>query len=415
MGWTRRAALSAVAAGGLAAGAPSRAAARSKPSRRAASEPRIYDAAVIGAGVFGAWTAWALRNAGASVVLVDAYGVGHARASSGGESRVTRLSYGGDPLYSAMARDSLEAWDALSARRGEPVLHRLGVLWFSPAQDEYMAKSLAWLERNRVEHRRLDLATLRDAYPQIVFRDSESGFLETRSGALIAGRGVQAVVRDAGLEAPILKAGPPERDGDAYRLADGLRARNLVYACGPWLPALFPQILGGRIVPTRQEVYHFGATAGDARFSPGALPVWADFNDGEIVYGFPDLEGQGFKFAFDAHGPVVDPDTQSRQVRADGVARARAYLSQRFPALAGAPLIHARVCQYENSSNGDFLVDRAPGHDRVWLVGAGSGHGFKHGPAVGRRVAAHVLDATTPIEPRFSLASKGLSQNRAIY
>ena len=117
------------------------------------------------------------------------------------------MSYGGDPLYSAMARDSLEAWDALSARRGEPVLHPLGVLWFSPAQDEYMAKSLAWLERNRVEHRRLDLAALRDAYPQIVFRDSESGFLETRSGALIAGRGVRAVVRDAGLEPRILKDG----------------------------------------------------------------------------------------------------------------------------------------------------------------------------------------------------------------
>ena len=144
------------------------------------------------------------------------------------------------------------------------------------------------------------------------------------------------------------------------------------------MPALFPQVLGGRIVPTRQEVYHFGATVGDARFSPGALPVWADFNDGEIVYGFPDLEGQGFKFAFDAHGPVVEPDTQSRQVGADGIARASEDLTQRFPALARAPLIHARVCQYENSSNGDFLVDRAPGHDRVWLVGAGSGHGFKH-------------------------------------
>ena len=96
-----------------------------------------------------------------------------------------------------------------------------------------------------------------------------------------------------------------------------------------------PQVLGGRIVPTRQEVYHFGATAGDARFSPGALPVWADFNDGEIVYGFPDLEGQGFKIAFDAHGPVVDPDTESRQVGADGIARAREYPASGFPPWPG--------------------------------------------------------------------------------
>jgi len=415
MAWTRRAALAAAAGGSLAVGASGSAAAQARPRRRAAPEPLIHDVAVIGAGVFGAWTAWSLRKAGLSVLLVDAYGVGHARASSGGESRVTRLSYGGDPLYSPMARESLAAWDALSTRHGEPVLHRLGVLWFSPAQDDYMAKSLAWLARNGVDHRRLDLPALRAAYPQIVFRDGESGFVETQSGALIAGRGVQAVVRDAGLQPRILKAGPPERDGDSYRLGPALGAHTLVYACGPWLPALFPEALEGRIVPTRQEIYHFGAAAGDARFSSPALPVWADFNGGEIVYGFPDLEGQGFKFAFDAHGPVVDPDTQSRQVGAEGVARARTYLAQRFPGIAEAPLIHARVCQYENSSNGDFLIDRLPGHERIWLVGGGSGHGFKHGPAVGRRVAAHILDPGAPIEPRFSLASKGRSQNRTIY
>lgn len=403
MGLTRRAAMVAVA------GAASAAQAQPRVRRGA------FDVAVIGAGVFGAWTAWALKRAGASVLLADAYGVGHARASSGGESRVIRLSYGGDPLYSPMARQSLEDWDALSKRAGEPILHRTGVLWFSPADDDYMAKSLAWLEANRVEHRRLDLAALSAAYPQVVFRSGEVGFLETQSGALIAGRGVREVVRDAGLTARLMKAGPPELAGDSYRLPDGTRARHLVYACGPWLPKVFPEVLRGRIVATRQEVYHFGAPAGDARFSPGALPVWAEFNGGNIVYGFPDLEGQGFKFAFDAHGAVVDPDTQSRQITPAEVERARAYLATRFPALADAPLIHARVCQYENSSNGDLLIDRLPGHERVWLVGAGSGHGFKHGPAVGRRVAQHILEPATPVEPRFSLATKGLTQNRAIY
>jgi glycine/D-amino acid oxidase-like deaminating enzyme len=409
--WTRRAALTA-AGGSVAAAKATRARARTAP--KPAAQPAIYDVAVIGAGVFGAWTAWHLKKAGLSMLLVDAYGAGHARASSGGESRIIRVSYGGDPLYSGMARDSLPVWDALSKRQGEPILHRTGVLWFSPAGDAYMARSLDWLDAHRVAHRRLDLAGLRAAYPQIVFRDGELGFLETESGALIAGRGVRAVIRDAGLATQILQGGPPKLDGDAYRLG-GFKARSLVYACGPWLPKIFPQLLAGRITPTRQEVYHFGAAAGDARFQPAALPVWADFNDGEIVYGFPDLEGQGFKFAFDAHGSVVDPDTQSRQVGADGVGRARAYLATRFPALAEAPLIHARVCQYENSSNGDFLIDRLPGHDRVWLVGAGSGHGFKHGPAVGRRVAAHLTQPDMPVEPRFSLASKADRPNRTVY
>jgi sarcosine oxidase len=406
MVWTRRAAVASLAAGGLAVAAP---------KRSAAMTPLIFDVAVIGAGVFGAWTAWSLKRAGLRVALVEAHAPGHARASSGGESRVIRLSYGGDPLYSPMAKESLIAWDALSARQGLPILHRTGVLWFSPSSDDYMGKSLAWLAQHGEPHRRFDLAGLKAAYPQITFRAGESGFLEEHTGALIAGRGVQSVVRDAGLAPITLEAGRPRKVGDLYEVVPTILAHNLVYACGPWLPALFPELLAGRIVPTRQEIYHFGIAPGDARFSVPALPVWADFNNGDLVYGMPDLEGQGFKIGFDAHGPVVDPDTQSRQVTSDGVDRARAYLAERFPGLADAPLIHARVCQYENSSNGDFLIDRLPGHDRVWLVGAGSGHGYKHGPAVGERVAAHILDPGKAVEPRFSLATKETQQNRTVY
>lgn len=379
------------------------------------SPAKIHDAAVVGAGVFGVWTAAALKRAGLDVALLEMQSPGHARASSGGESRIIRVSYGGDPLYGPMAQASLAAWEALSARQGLPIFHRTGVLWFSPADDPYMRASLAWLAAQDLPHRELDGAGLAGAFPQIAFRPGEAGFVEAHTGALIAGRGVQSVVADAGL-APIRSiAHAPQLDGEAYRVAEGVRARHVVYACGPWLPKLFPDALAGRIVATRQEVYHFAVPPGDARFAPPALPVWADFNAGDLVYGFPDLEGQGFKLAFDAHGPEIDPDTQDRRPTPAAVDRARAYLGQRFPGLAGAPLIHARVCQYENSCNGDFLIDRLPGHDRVWLVGAGSGHGFKHGPAVGDLAAAHVLDPARPVEPRFSLAEKAVERRRAVW
>lgn len=368
------------------------------------------DVAVIGAGVFGAWTAWHLKKAGYSVALFDQYGAGNARASSGGESRVIRLGYGADTIYSEMARDSLIQWDALSQRQSQPILHRTGVLWWSPEGDAYTANSLAWLSANNIAHQNGDTAWLRERFRQITFRDGESGFLETDSGALIAGRGVQAVVADAGLTVNAVAAAPPGNSADVYMFPDA-RVRHVVYALGPWLPKLFPDVLGDRIFATRQEVYHFG-------LHPGGwpkVPVWADLNGGDIVYGIPDLEGQGFKMAFDAHGPAVDPDTQDRRVSTEGIARARTYLKQRFPVLADAPLIHSRVCQYENSSNGDFLIDRLPGHDRVWLVGGGSGHGFKHGPEVGRRVARHIADPALPVEPRFSLATKATKQNRTVY
>lgn len=408
---TRRAGLGLIA-GAAAAG---KTASAKAAAGKAAASPAILDVAVIGAGVFGVWSAERLKRAGASVVLIDAYGAGNARSSSAGESRVTRLSYGGDPLYSEMARRSLMAWGELSQRSGTPILYRTGVLWFSPAADAYMAKSLAYLEQTKTAHRTLSADALRRAYPQMRFNEGEQGFLEIDSGALIAGRAVQAVAAINEIAVHVAKAGPPKKARGVYEPLPGLRARTLVYAAGPWLPKLFPEILDRRIAVTRQEVMHFGAPAGDRRFEADAQPVWADFNNGDIVYGFPNLEGQGFKIAFDAHGAEVDPDTQDRRVSSDSIDRARAYLAQRFPDLAGQPFVHGRVCQYENSSNGDFLIDRLPGFDDVWLVGGGSGHGFKHGPAVGQFVADHLLDPKKPIEPRFALKTKETVSKRTVY
>lgn len=392
---------------------------RRKSKRRRDPVPIVphVDVAVIGAGVFGAWTAWHLVKAGLKVRLFDAYGAGHARSSSGGESRVIRMAYGADAIYSAMAAESLPLWQALSDSASTPIFHQTGVLWWAPETDTYSAQSLQWLASTNTPHESGDANWLQNRWQQIRFYNNERGILETTAGALIAGRGVQEVVGDAGLtiERIVMPAPMPVKKRATHHLPDGGTADTLVYAVGPWLAKLFPQQLTGRIVATRQEVLNFGAPQGDNRFAPPQLPVWADFNNGAIVYGIPDLEGQGFKLAFDTHGPVVDPDTQERRVSDATVAKARSYLAVRFPALAEAPLIHSRVCQYENSSNGDFLIDRLPGTERVWLVGGGSGHGFKHGPAVGKRVAAHVLDAKLAVEPRFSLATKGTVAARTVF
>jgi glycine/D-amino acid oxidase-like deaminating enzyme len=193
-----------------------------------------------------------------------------------------------------------------------------------------------------------------------------------------------------------------------------VQADRFVFALGPWLPKIFPGVIGPRILPTRQEVFFFAPPAGDPRFLPAAMPGWADFNGGDIFYGFPDLESRGVKFAHDAHGVPVDPDTQDRRPTAEALAEIIAFRDRRFPLLRGAPLTEARVCQYENSSNGDFLIDLHPTMDNVLLVGGGSGHGFKHGPEVGRYAAARLFDAVTP-EPRFSLATKSATHHREVH
>jgi glycine/D-amino acid oxidase-like deaminating enzyme len=170
--------------------------------------------------------------------------------------------------------------------------------------------------------------------------------------------------------------------------------------------------LGTRIFPSRQEVFFFGIPAGDARFAPPALPTF--LFQADESYGMPDLETRGLKIALDRHGERTDPDTQSRIVSASAIEEIRQYVARRFPALRDAPIVETRVCQYENTSSGDFLIDRHPEMENVWFAGGGSGHGFKHGPAVGEYVAAQLLDGA-PAEPRFSLASKETVQKRAVY
>jgi len=413
---SRRALLTGLAALPVAATA---AAAERKSKKRKPAKPKIphVDVAIIGAGVFGAWTAWHLLRAGKSVRLFDAYGAGHVRASSGGESRVIRMGYGADTIYSEMARESLPYWKALSDSASAPIFHNTGVLWFGPSGDAYTAQSLAWLQTNRVGHEHGDVRWLQEKYRQIQFFQGETGILETETGALIAGRGVQEVIADAqiAVERVVMPAPLLSKRIKRHSLPDGGTADHLVYAAGPWLAELFPQQLMNKIVATRQEVYHFGAPQGDTRFAPPELPVWADNSNNGIFYGIPDLEGAGFKIAIDRHGPAIDPDTMERSLTPAGIAEARAYIARRFPALASAPLIGGRVCQYENSSNGDYLIDRFPGPGRGWPVGGASGHGFKNGPAVGKRVAAHILDPKLVVEPRFSFATKGTVAARTVF
>jgi glycine/D-amino acid oxidase-like deaminating enzyme len=247
------------------------------------------------------------------------------------------------------------------------------------------------------------------------------GILEPESGALLARRAVAVVQQDLirrGGEYRNTLVRPPTERGRlvSVETADGerLSAGAYVFACGPWMPKLFPGLLGRCIYPTRQEVLFFAPPPGDRRFSPTKLPVWIDFTDPRRPYGFPDLEGRGFKLAFDRHGPPFDPDSGDRQLGRASVAEARAFLEERFPALADAPLTEFRVCQYENTFTGDFLIDRHPDLENVWLVGGGSGHGFKHGPAVGEYASARILtDAAA--EPRFSLAAKDVQQARSVH
>ena len=377
-----------------------------------------YDVAVIGAGVFGVWTAYQLNRAGASVLLLDAYGPGNSRASSGGESRIMRLGYGPDEIYTRSAQRSLQLWQQLFAEcdSAMPLFHRTGVLWLAREPDTYCEATLKNLLAVGARAERLDLGELRERFPQLKFDGIDWGILELDAGVLMARRAVQTVALKARANGVdyLEKAIAAPVNGREVCTTSGteIAAEHLVFACGPWLPKLFPDLLGELIHVTRQEVFFLGLPPGGDFFKPPQLPTWVDFND--LVYGLPALEGRGAKIAIDAHGPEFDPDRGERIVPVESARAVRDYLARRLPLLADAPVTETRVCQYENTSNGDFLIDRHPGLENVWLVGGGSGHGFKHGPAVGEYVAAMISGSGTA-EPRFSLATKEKVQARRVY
>ena len=377
------------------------------------SKPHI---AVIGAGAFGGWTALHLRERGARVTLLDAWGPGNSRASSGGETRIMRGIYGPDQPYTELAARALQLWQKYERRWKRQFLHRTGVLWMASGRsdsdndnhdDAFELGSAKMLRAARIKFQELSLAQMKKCWPQINFEGIDWGLFEPQCGYLDARASCQAVVnafvaaggryRQLAVLSEALESAPLR----SLALSNGsqLKADRYVFACGPWLGKLFPQAIGDLVQPTKQDVFFFGTPAGDDRFSDAHLPVWADHR-GRFRYGIPGaLSGdarRGFKIADDTRGPVFDPTSGERVSSPETLADIREYVGFRFPALKNAPLLETRVCQYEQTPDSHFILDRHPRMENVWIVGGGSGHGFKHGPAVGQMMAELLLNDREP-------------------
>jgi glycine/D-amino acid oxidase-like deaminating enzyme len=357
---------------------------------------------VVGAGAFGGWSALQLLRKGAKVTLLDAWGPGNSRASSGGETRVIRTTYGPEHLHTQMASRALQLWQENEQRWNLKLFFRAGVLWMAGTNDSYERAAMPLMKEAGVRFEKLSAADCSKRWPQINFEDVSWSIYEPDSGYLAARRGCEAVFN------AFLKEGGEYRQAQAtpgpivanrmqgITVASGeiLNADSYVFACGPWLGKVF-SFLAPMVLPTRQEVFFFGTPAGDLRFTEAQLPVWID-NGKHLFYGIPGNHWRGFKIADDTRGPVIDPTTMERQISTAGLAAAHIYLRLRFPALADAPLLESRVCQYENSPDQIFILDRHPEAENVWIVGGGSGHGFKHGPALGEMVSDAVLGLKRP-------------------
>ena len=364
---------------------------------------------VVGAGAFGGWTALHLLRRGVQVTLLDAWGPGHSRASSGGETRVIRATYGPNRIYVDMVVRSLALWRENEKRWNRSLYRQTGCVWLPGKDDRYEKAAIPIMRNAGLAVEELSPVDAGKRWPQINFEGVSWVIHEKDAGFLTARRNCQAVL--AGFEAEggeykQLAATPGSVAGGRMRGlslsgSSKLEADVYVFACGPWLGKLFPDVVGERVQPSRQEVFFFGTTAGDSTFLEGRMPVWIDAGD-RSFYGIPGNEWRGFKIADDSRGPAFDPSSSDRIPTSEGIRAARSYMEYRFPAMKDAPLVEARVCQYENTPDHHFILDRHPAAENVWLVGGGSGHGYKMGPAVGEQVAELVL-GSRKINPFFAL------------
>jgi len=371
--------------------------------------------AVIGAGAFGGWTALHLLERGARVTLLDAWGPGNSRASSGGETRIMRGAYGPDQPYTEMAARALRLWAKYERRWKRQFLHRAGVLWMTSGSDDAFERgSIKALRAAKIKFHELSAAQMRKRWPQINFAEIEWAIFEPECGYLDARASCQAVVeafiaaggkyRQLAVRTDSLESSPLR----GLTLSDGsqLKADCYVFACGPWLGKLFPKAIGDLVQPTKQDIFFFGTPAGDDRFTDAHMPVWGDHRN-HFFYGIPGaLSGdarRGFKIADDTRGPAFDPTNGERVVNPETLKDIREYVAFRFPALKNAPLVETRVCQYEQTPDSNFILDRHPANENVWIAGGGSGHGFKHGPAIGEMMAELILKDRDP-EEIFQLA-----------
>jgi glycine/D-amino acid oxidase-like deaminating enzyme len=371
--------------------------------------------AVIGAGSFGGWTALHLLERGARVNLIDAWGPGNSRSSSGGETRVMRGTYGPNQPYTELAARALKLWAKYERRWKRQFLHRSGVLWMANGRDDAFERgSIEMLRAAKIKYQELSASQLRKRWPQINFEGIEWGIFEPECGYLDARASCAAVVeafvatggeyRQAAVSSQNLDDSPSLfnqqstiKNQQFLPLSDGsqIKADVYVFACGPWLGQMFPHAIGSLLKPTKQDVFFFGTPAGDKRFHDPTTPVWADHRD-HFYYGIPGGDRRGFKVCDDTRGPEFDPTNGERVINPATLKDIRDYMAFRFPALKDAPLLETRVCQYEQTPDSHFIIDRHPKNENVWLLGGGSGHGLKHGPAIGEMMAELILKDREP-------------------
>jgi sarcosine oxidase / L-pipecolate oxidase len=368
-------------------------------------------AVIIGAGVFGLSTACELRRRRWTVTVLDAGRVPRDEAASTDVSKIIRMDYGGDALYTAMSEAAMAGWDEWNERWSPALYHQDGFLLLAsePMRSggfEFESYTLL-KQRGHPVTRLSDLdrsATIpawsEDRYPD--------GYFNPRAGWAESGRVVERLLHEArGLGARVIEDAPLARlietggrvRGVQTTTGEDHHADAAILATGAWTPALLPH-LGDVMWTTAQPVIHVDAGLED-RWRAPKFPVWAADIARSGWYGFPALPGGGLKIGHHGSGRRVEPDAPRGVLPAEE-ARVRGFLGDNLPLLADAPIVHRRLCLYCDTFDGDFWIDHDPERPGLVVAAGDSGHGFKFAPMIGGLIADVVEGRQNGWAERFS-------------
>jgi len=361
--------------------------------------PKKSKVVVIGAGAFGGWTALYLLRSGFEVALIDAWGPGNSRSTSGDETRVIRSTYGANEFYFSLNVRALELWKENQLQWNKQLFFNTGVLWFCYEEKSALVDdSIPFSKKYKAEYEYLTTKEIAKRYSVVNCEDLHHGWFDPYGGYLKARESCQVVneafIHEGGkyIQAFVTPGKISAGKIENIILSNGekMMADVYLFACGAWLGQLFPEVLFQKIIATKQEAYYFGVPKGESKIYD-SMPVWVDLDGHDFYYGIAGNANRGFKIGVDLRGEVFDPTHGERILNPEALVKARKFIVHRFPGLKNAPLLENRVCQYENSPDGNFIFEKHPEAANVWFLGGGSGHGFKHGPALGELIANSFL------------------------
>jgi sarcosine oxidase len=372
------------------------------------------DVAIVGAGVFGGWTALHLREMGLSVVMIDQYGPGNSKSSSGGEVRGMRATYGDQEHYTRWAMTAMELWKIREAEFGTKLFYQCGGLQVNREWTRQITNTRAMFDKLKIPYEIVKHEDLVKRWPQVKTETPEFfGFYTPFGGVLKAHDACVSVARafeKKGGKFALAKAALGPRAANRLQtvtLSTGqtVSAGTFVFAAGPWLLTMFPEVLKNKLMVAKRGYYMVGAPPGDFRFSYPNLP-----NTG---VGVPSVDGLGLAILMGSGNKPVDPDTHDRVPTAEDRAAITQILTNRFPDLKDQPILNAHICQSDNTVDGNFIIDKHPALENVWLVGGGSYHAFKMGPVAGDYIAHRIVgrDTNPELSPFFKVKEQTFSES----